>query len=104
MAQLLRVAAWPDVAASRSTWIVIRPSVLARTCGRIDMESAVWWGVCALSPRRGSLEPGGGAHMTMSALGPRRGGWRRPGSLPADLAELRGPLPGEVRLPVRVYA
>jgi hypothetical protein len=32
--------------------------------------------------------------MTTSALGPRRGGWRRPVSLPADLAELRGPLTG----------
>jgi len=42
--------------------------------------------------------------MTTSALGPRRGGWRRPVSLPADLAELRGPLTGVVRLPLGVYA
>jgi hypothetical protein len=42
--------------------------------------------------------------MTTSALGPRRGGWRRPVSLPADLAELRGALTGVVRLPLRVYA
>ena len=42
--------------------------------------------------------------MTTSALGPRRGGWRRPVSLPADLPELRGPLIGMVRLPLRVYA
>jgi hypothetical protein len=32
--------------------------------------------------------------MMTSPLGPRRGGWRRPVSLPADLAELRGPLTG----------
>ena len=42
--------------------------------------------------------------MTTSALGPRRGGWRRPVSLPTDLAELRGPLTGVVRLPLSVYA
>jgi hypothetical protein len=42
--------------------------------------------------------------MTTSALGPRQGGWRRPVSLPADLAELRGPLTGMVQLPLRVYA
>ena len=42
--------------------------------------------------------------MTTSALGPRRGGWRRPVALPADLRELRGPLTGVVRLPLRVYA
>jgi hypothetical protein len=42
--------------------------------------------------------------MTLSALGPRRGGWRRPVSLPADLAELRGPLTGMVQLPLGVYA
>ena len=42
--------------------------------------------------------------MTSSALGPRRGGWRRPVSLPADLAELRGPLTGIVQLPLGVYA
>ena len=42
--------------------------------------------------------------MTTSALGPRRGGWRRPVSLPAALAELRGPLTGMVRLPLRIYA
>ena len=42
--------------------------------------------------------------MTTSAFGPRRGGWRRPVSLPADLAELRGPLTGIVRLPLHVYA
>jgi hypothetical protein len=42
--------------------------------------------------------------MTTSASGPRRGGWRRPVSLPADLAELRGPLTGMVQLPLRVYA
>ena len=42
--------------------------------------------------------------MTSSALGPRRGGWRRPVSLPADLAELRGPLTGIVQLPLCVYA
>src|SRR5215207_171508 len=41
--------------------------------------------------------------MTTSALGPRRGGWRRPVSLPAD-AELRGRLTGMVRLPLGVYA
>ena len=40
--------------------------------------------------------------MTTSALGPRRGGWRRPVSLPADLGELGGPLTGMVQL--RVYA
>jgi hypothetical protein len=39
--------------------------------------------------------------MTSASLGPRRGGWRRPVSLPADLAELRGPLTGVVRLPLR---
>jgi hypothetical protein len=42
--------------------------------------------------------------MTTSGLGPRRGGWRRPVSLPADLAEFRGPLTGVVRLPLGVYA
>jgi hypothetical protein len=42
--------------------------------------------------------------MTTSALGPRRRGWRRPVSLPADLAELRGPLTRVVRLPLGVYA
>jgi hypothetical protein len=42
--------------------------------------------------------------MTTPALRPRRGGWRRPVSLPAGLAELRGPLTGIVRLPLRVYA
>jgi hypothetical protein len=42
--------------------------------------------------------------MTTSALGPRRGGCRRPGLLPADLAEPRGPLTGIVRLPLRIYA
>jgi hypothetical protein len=50
--------------------------------------------VCALSVRRGSLGREEVPHMTTSALGPRRGGWRRPVSLPADLAELRGPLTG----------
>jgi hypothetical protein len=42
--------------------------------------------------------------MTTSALGRRRGGWQRPVSLPADLAELRGPLTGLVRLPLSIYA
>jgi hypothetical protein len=42
--------------------------------------------------------------MTTSALGPRRGGWQRPISLPADLAELRGPLTGMPQLPLRIYA
>jgi hypothetical protein len=42
--------------------------------------------------------------MTTSALGPRRDGWRRPVSLPADLAELRSPLTGIVQLPLRIYA
>ena len=42
--------------------------------------------------------------MTMSALGPRRGGWRRPVAVVADLADLRGPLSGVVRLPLHVYA
>jgi hypothetical protein len=42
--------------------------------------------------------------MTTSAFGPRRGGWQRPVSLPADLAELRGPLTGMVRLPLSIYA
>jgi hypothetical protein len=42
--------------------------------------------------------------MTKSALGPRRAGWQRPVSLPTDLADLRGPLTGLVRLPLHVYA
>jgi hypothetical protein len=42
--------------------------------------------------------------MTTSAFGPRRGSWRRPVSLPADLTQLRGPLTGMVRLPLRIYA
>jgi len=42
--------------------------------------------------------------MTTSAFRRRRGGWRRPVLLPADLAELRGPLTGIVQLPLRVYA
>ena len=42
--------------------------------------------------------------MTTSAFGPRRGGWRRPVALPADLAELRGTLTGMVRLPLSIYA
>jgi hypothetical protein len=42
--------------------------------------------------------------MTTSTFGPRRGGWRRPVALPADLAELRGPLTGMVRLPLSIYA
>jgi len=42
--------------------------------------------------------------MTTSALGPRRVGWRRPVSLPADLAELGGRLTGMVRLPLGLYA
>lgn len=41
--------------------------------------------------------------MERSLLGPRRGGWRRPVSVPADLACLRGPLAGQVRLPLSVY-
>jgi hypothetical protein len=50
------------------------------------------------------LNPEEGSDMTTPALGPRRDGWRRPVSLPTDLAELRGPLTGVVRLPLRVYA
>jgi hypothetical protein len=42
--------------------------------------------------------------MTSSTFGPRRGGWRRPVALPADLAELRGPLTGMVGLPLSIYA
>ena len=42
--------------------------------------------------------------MTTSAFGPSWGGWRRPVALPDDLAELRGPLSGIVRLPLLVYA
>jgi hypothetical protein len=42
--------------------------------------------------------------MTTSTFGPRQGGWRRPVSLPADLAELCGPLTGMVRLPLSIYA
>jgi hypothetical protein len=42
--------------------------------------------------------------MTTSALGPRRGGWQRPVSLSADIAELRGPLTGLVRLLLSIYA
>jgi hypothetical protein len=45
--------------------------------------------VYVLSACRASLEAEG-AHMTTSALGPRRGGWQRPVSLSANLAELRG--------------
>jgi hypothetical protein len=42
--------------------------------------------------------------MTTSALGPRRGGWRRPVAVVANLEDLRGPLTGVVRLPLHVYA
>ncbi len=38
------------------------------------------------------------------SLGPRRGGWQRPVSVPADLSALRGPLTGRVRLPLQVYS
>ena len=42
--------------------------------------------------------------MATSRLGPRVGGWRRPVSVPADLACLRGPLSGRVRLPLSLYS
>jgi hypothetical protein len=41
--------------------------------------------------------------MTTSALGPRQGGWRRPVAVVADLSDLRCPLTGVVRLPLRVF-
>ena len=42
--------------------------------------------------------------MTTSPFGTAPGGWQRPVSLPADLAELHGPLTGVVRLTLGVYA
>lgn len=41
--------------------------------------------------------------MTVS-LGPRRDGWQRPVSVPADLSALQGPVAGRVRLPLQVYS
>jgi len=37
-------------------------------------------------------------------LRPRRGGWRRPVSVPVDLIRLRGPLAGQLRLPLSLYS
>ena len=42
--------------------------------------------------------------MATSRLGPRIGGWRRPESVPANLACLRGPLSGRVGLPLSLYS
>jgi hypothetical protein len=47
---------------------------------------------------------GGGTHYDVVGSGTAPCGWRRPVSLPADLAELRGPLTGMVQLPLGVYA
>ena len=42
--------------------------------------------------------------MSSAQLGPRRGGWSRPVSVPEDLDLLRGGLAGEVRLPLGLYS
>lgn len=42
--------------------------------------------------------------MSTTSLGPRENGWQRPVAVPHDLAALRGPLSGTVRLPLRVYS
>lgn len=42
--------------------------------------------------------------MTTASLGPRQGGWQRPVSVPEDLSLLRGPVTGQVRLPLHVYS
>lgn len=42
--------------------------------------------------------------MQTPRLGPRRGGWRRAVSVPADLERLRGPLAGQLRLPLSLYS
>ena len=42
--------------------------------------------------------------MSTASLGPRIGGWSRPVAVPDDLATLRGPQTGSVRLPLGVYS
>ena len=42
--------------------------------------------------------------MSSAHLGPRRGGWSRPVSVPEDLDRLHGGLAGEVRLPIGLYS
>ena len=40
----------------------------------------------------------------MAVVISRRHGWSRPVSVPASLADLRGPISGRVRLPLSVYS
>ncbi len=42
--------------------------------------------------------------MASTQLGPRRSGWDRPVSIPADLRRLRGPTNGRVTLPLSLYS
>lgn len=42
--------------------------------------------------------------MASTQLGPRRGGWERPVSVPADLRRLRGATTGQVTLPLSLYS
>ena len=42
--------------------------------------------------------------MPTTTRGPRREGWQRPVALPEHLEDLRGPVDGSVRLPLRTYS